>query len=228
MTGRGTHTEHGPIDPATIVYGAAQPNHEAIAAELIWSSGYEIFGYNYGDKAPFIRTIEAAWGADDGIFCHRYASAAYAADKLIGLELGFTSQTLPQRVPDHITAQERALTPAQFTIVQDRWPEIAPIVPELPEDAYYVSNLAALPHAQGRGVGYRLLTDAFTRAKADGFNWVLLDVCCRKPAVRFYQQVGMIPLVETRLPQLEEPFDVPMHIRMGMKLADWHAPQTQD
>ncbi len=210
-----------PIDPATIRYEPARPDQADVAAELIWASGYEIFGYNYGNKDAFVRTIEQSWPMPESLFSHKHTFASYADDKLIGIELSFTSKSLEDRIPGHINAQLAALTEDEFQHVQNSWPEIAPIVPEVPEDAYYLSNLAALPHAQGRGVGFRLLTDSFTRAKQDGFNWVLLDVCSRKPAVRFYQQVGMIPLVETRLPQLEDPFDVPMHIRMGMKLSDW-------
>lgn len=204
-----------------IDYRTASADQAEVAADLIWSSGYEIFEFNYLGRDPFDRMIAASWGADDGIFNHKHTNAAYLDGHLVGIELGFTDQSLIERVPGHVTAKMGALSDDENQKIDDRWPQIAPMVPSPPEGTYYVSNLAVLPELQGRKVGYHLLTQSFDRAKAEGFDWVMLDVCHRKPAVRFYEQVGMIPLVETRLPQLEEPFDVPMHIRMGIKLKDW-------
>ncbi|MEN8723425.1 MAG: GNAT family N-acetyltransferase [Alphaproteobacteria bacterium] len=221
MTGEEQPKGPAPIDPATIRFEPARPDQAETAAELIWATGYEIFGYNYGDKDLFVRAMVQSWPKPDSIFSHKATQAAYSDDQLIGIELSYTNKSIEERVPAHLAALAEALTEEEAALVNTRWPTIAPIVPEIPDGAYYLSNLAALPQAQGRGVGYRLLTNSFNRAKQDGFDWVLLDVCSRKPAVRFYQQVGMTPLVETRLPQLEEPFDVPMHIRMGMKLSDW-------
>jgi len=206
---------------AAVIYQPARPDQAETAAALFWSSGYEIFDFNYLGQEPFSRMISDSWGRDDAIFSHKHTHAAYIDDQLVGIEMGFTNESLPERVPGHIMAKSAAMTDEENQISDERWPQIAPLVPSPPEATYYVSNLAVLPEAQGRKIGLRLLTAAFTRAKKDGFEWVMLDVCHRKPAVRFYEQLGMIRLVETRLPQLEEPYDVPMHIRMGIELKNW-------
>lgn len=59
------------------------------------------------------------------------------------------------------------------------------------EGEFFISNIAAVPAFQGRGVGAALLNDAAQRARSRGANALVLEVKeSNRRAVRFYEKHG--------------------------------------
>jgi ribosomal protein S18 acetylase RimI-like enzyme len=85
----------------------------------------------------------------------------------------------------------------------------------IPEDAYYVQNVAAAPRVRGLGLGRRLMERAFDLARAEGCRSCHLDVDSSSPAVRFYEHLGMRVLIKTEVPDI---LDGHAHFRMALNL----------
>ena len=87
------------------------------------------------------------------------------------------------------------------------------LIPPLPQEVYYIHFLSIVPQVRGRGLGGRLLGNAFKRAKQEGYKACQLDVSSDSQAVEFYLRMGMEILSESRVLPLEE-CGVHSHYRM--------------
>jgi ribosomal-protein-alanine N-acetyltransferase len=80
-----------------------------------------------------------------------------------------------------------------------------------------VMTIAVAPRAQGRGLGRRLLDHLVERARADGAQWLLLEVRDdNAPARRLYEHAGFEVLTTRR--RYYHPGDVDAHVmRLTLK-----------
>ncbi|MEW8207076.1 MAG: GNAT family N-acetyltransferase, partial [Candidatus Thiodiazotropha taylori] len=63
----------------------------------------------------------------------------------------------------------------------------------IPEGDYYIQGIAIDPEFRGRGIGSLLMDDIESRAKADGFSRLSLDVSAKNEgARRLYKRLGMV------------------------------------
>ena len=189
-----------------------------VAGRLLHATDPHIFGFHHGhDEDLAARHLGHQWCAGAGLFSHRFATGAYAGDRLVGFELGYGRETQEANVGAFVGQAQAFLDDPQFAQLA-RWFEYGPfVIPPTPGDAYYLSNLAALPEARGRGIGEKLLLNAFEKARAAGHARVQLDVYEGNPAFRLYERVGMRTVVETRVPPLEAE-GIGLHLRMELRL----------
>lgn len=134
--------------------------------------------------------------------------------QLVGLLVSYSSR-------QHATI-DWSFGSARAHLAPERWGRVAAahrlvplLFPSIPEDAYYVQNLATQPSVRGRGLGRRLMELAFDRGRAAGCRSCHLDVDSSTPAVQFYERLGMRVLVKT------EVADIPgahTHFRMVIDL----------
>jgi ribosomal protein S18 acetylase RimI-like enzyme len=89
------------------------------------------------------------------------------------------------------------------------------LFPKLPEDAFYVQNLATHPSARRDGLGRRLMERAFELGRAEGCRTCHLDVDSSTEAVGFYKRLGMRVAVKTEVPAIP---GVHAHYRMVIDL----------
>ena len=100
---------------------------------------------------------------------------------------------------------------ADDVVLQPATPESAELIPDL----MYLSVTAS---GRNRGIGRRLLENAFDRARDAGLKSVHLDVYDGNPAIRLYERAGMKKLIESRVPGLERDYGIPAHFRMVLDL----------
>ncbi|MGB0922429.1 MAG: GNAT family N-acetyltransferase [Alphaproteobacteria bacterium] len=204
---------------ADIKLTPATADHATLAARLIYDSGYHNFGYQYEGEENFCKLAAHMWGQPQAVWSHKWAIAAYAGDDMIGLELGWTADQLAHEETNFDVLAVEALGPDLAKRAGARWPYLQFLMPVVPDDAYYLSNLALVPETRGQRIGDLLLGNAFTNAKKAGLREVHLDVASTKPAVGFYKRMGMECRAETNMPPIAE--HVPPHFRMVMDLTSW-------
>jgi ribosomal protein S18 acetylase RimI-like enzyme len=90
------------------------------------------------------------------------------------------------------------------------------LFPSLPGDAFYVQNVATHPSVQRSGLGRRLMERALELGRAEGCRTCHLDVDSSTQAVRFYEDLGFLPLVRTEVLTIPE---VHAHYRMVIELS---------
>ena len=193
----------------------AEADDAKIAARLLYDTDPHIFDCLF-DPHPegMFGILERQWCEPRGIFSHSLARAAVHDGAMLGIELGFSAGELA----DHRRNTSRLfldmLPPDLLSHMAAVMPYVNFIVPAIPKDAYYVQYLSVLPEARGKAIGAKLLMEAFEQAKKWGFQSCHLDVDGTSAAVRFYRRMGMEAVVETRVPLLEERWDIPPHLRM--------------
>jgi ribosomal protein S18 acetylase RimI-like enzyme len=201
-----------------IIFQPALPGRGEDAARLIIDTDPHLWDcFFQKDHSLALRFLATQWNEERGLFSHSHAMAAMAGDRLAGIVAGFDGKEMEEALPHTAKAAGAVLAPQEFNHFIEILGYVRFLSPAIPEEAYYVLFLAARPEMRGAGLGGRLLTNAFDRAREKGYDACHLDVTCENPAVRFYEHMGMQILSETRVLPLEA-CGVGSHYRMVRKL----------
>lgn len=173
--------------------------------------------YFAGDYEAFAKFAELGWRQDAGVFSHKHATAAVLGDDLAGLCLSYTARLQSQQAAASQAAVIKGIEHSLIEHFMQVQGEAMYLQPAIPDDALYVFLLSTTEQARGRGVGAKLLTNAFNQAKEAGLKSVHLDVYAANPAVRFYERMEMAKLVEVYVPSLET-HGISTHYRMVKQL----------
>jgi ribosomal protein S18 acetylase RimI-like enzyme len=192
-----------------------RPDDAPEAARLIAETDVALFTFcGGGDLGVWVELSEWEWRQPRGVYCWTMSDVARLDGRLVGLLVSYSS-----RQHEMI---DWSFSGARTRLSSERWGRVATahqlvpfLFPSIPEDAYYVQNLATLPSVQGRGLGRRLMELAFDRGRATGCRSCHLDVDGSVPAVQFYEHLGMRVLVRTEVPDIP---GVHTHLRMVIDL----------
>jgi ribosomal protein S18 acetylase RimI-like enzyme len=192
-----------------------RPEDAPAAARLIAATDVALFTFcGGGDLGVWVELSEAEWLHEHGVYWWRMSHVARLDGQLVGLLVSYASR-------DHTTINW-SFGGARTRLPPERWARVAAahrpvpfLFPSIPEDAYYVQNLAITPSVQGCGLGRHLMELAFDRGRAQGCRSCHLDVDGSTPAVEFYQRLGMRVLVKTEVPDIP---GVHTHFRMVIDL----------
>jgi GNAT superfamily N-acetyltransferase len=195
-------------------FNAAGPDQIDAVGDWLFETGPEIFDYIFDGKENALRHLAAHWALTEGVFSHSHAILAHQGGKVVALELGFTSAQKEAHTNATGARFYADLSPEAFEAQIGRAMAIDPLLPKIPDDAYYLQNLVVAPGARGSGTGRALLRHAFERAKDSGLASVHLDVLTNNPAVGFYLANGMDDVVEIHVPKLVRSHAMPGVIRM--------------
>lgn len=182
---------------------------------MIWSTDPHIFAGLHGDDhALGIRHLGKQWQAERGVFSHSLGLAAWQEDMLAGLAIGFHVAEQTAHVEPFLKLAAEVMTESELATMDTWWGTYGQFnLPAIPEDAWYLQNLAVDSAMRGHGIGAELLRRCMDRARSEGFRRLHLDVYDGNPAVGLYRRLGFAVIVETRvLPQMAK--GAPMHLRM--------------
>jgi ribosomal protein S18 acetylase RimI-like enzyme len=196
----------------------AAPVEPELVADLMHATDPHIFDWLHAhDMALVRRHLGYQWQQTNGIFSHRFCTMAVHEGELVGIELGFDHATHQAELEPFITHAHQQLNEAQFAHFAGWFEFGGYVLPPIPEDAWYLQNLAIVEAARGRGIGDLLLANAIERSRAAGYARLHLDLYDGNPAIRLYERAGLRTIVETRVPPLVSE-GVGLHLRMELKL----------
>lgn len=178
------------------------PADAAVAAALIARSDPALFSYCMGGSLDaWVELSRHEWQHERGVYSYTMSRVARAESRLLGLLIGYTAGRHAQI--DWSFGSSAPYLPAEL-VRRNREAHrlVAFLFPAIPPDAYYIQNIAVDPSAQGRGLGRRLMEEAFAQARAEGCSECHLDVNSVQLAVQFYQHLGMEILVKTEVPRI--------------------------
>lgn len=187
----------------------------AVAASLIAQTDRELFRYCTGGSLDdWIELSIHEWRHPRGIYSHTLADIVRAGPDIQGLIVSYSTKrhneidwTFGSSAP-HVSEDLR-------NRVRETHRTVPFLFPTLPENVWYVQNIAVVPEAQGKNLGRFLMEQIFQRARLQGCKACHLDVDSSTPAVHFYRRLGMEVLVETRVPAIAS---VATHFRMVKSL----------
>jgi ribosomal protein S18 acetylase RimI-like enzyme len=187
-----------------------RPEEAAQAARLIAETDRDLFTSYAGDLAAWVEISEHEWRHERGIYCYRMADVVRDGAALRGLLISYSGRA-PLEIDWSLGNSAPHISPAVMAQVQRSRRRVHFLFPAIPEDVWYVQNIAVVAEGRGGGLGRFLMNAAEERATATGCVEVHLDVDSSAPAVGFYRRLGYEVLVETRVPGLPA---VHTHYRM--------------
>ncbi len=197
--------------------------HAQDIPEFVWATGPVSYEYQFGDRALFDAVVLESWRRQGTLFAADATSLAVEDGALLGIEIGMRGSEFRPR--QHALApvwrelmEERRIDRADLHGVLERAGHASWLNPVIDADTYYIHAISVRPEHRGKRVGYHLMENAITSARAQGFARFQLDVLSDNPAVEFYRSVGLEVLAETRAPE-PSAFGIPPEYRMGMALA---------
>lgn len=202
--------------------GALIADHAAEIPDLVWATGPSSYEYHFAERQLFDAIVTGSWLAPGTLFAADATSLALEDGQLMGIEIGMPGQEFRSRqaalgpVWQALIAND-SIDAEDIPGVLERSEHASWLNPVVQADTYYIHALAVKPEFRGKRVGFHLIDQAISRARAAGFAKLQLDVLSDNPAVEFYRAVGLELLAETRAP-LPEAAGVPPEYRMGMKL----------
>jgi ribosomal protein S18 acetylase RimI-like enzyme len=193
----------------------AHPDDAPGAARLIAATDAELFRYyTHGNLDLWVEVAECEWRAERGIYSHTMSHVIRRAGQVVGLLVAYSFRCFT--LIDWSLGSSRArLGPDKLSRIDLVRSHASFLFPKLPEDAFYVQNVATHPSVQGAGLGRRLMERAFELGRAEGCRTCHLDVDSSTPAVRFYEHLGMRVAVRTEVPSIPS---VHAHYRMAIDL----------
>ena len=198
-----------------LIIEPGRPDDAPAAARLIAETDVALFTFcGAGDIGVWRELSEWEWLQERGVYSWTMSHVARRDGEVAGLLVSYSSQR-------HETI-DWSYSGARAHMAPERWGRVAAahglvpfLFPFIPEDAYYVQNLATDPSVRGSGLGRRLMELAFQRGRAEGCRSCHLDVDSSAAAVQFYEHLGMRILVKTEVPDIPS---VHTHFRMVIDL----------
>jgi ribosomal protein S18 acetylase RimI-like enzyme len=193
----------------------ACPDDAPVAARLIAETDADLFRfYTHGDLDLWVEVAGCEWRAERGIYSHTMSHVIRRAGQVAGLLVAYSARR--HNLIDWSLGSSRArLGPDRLSRIDLVRPLASYLFPSLPEDAFYVQNVATHPSVQGTGLGRQLMERAFELGRAEGCRTCHLDVDGSTPAVRFYEHLGLRVAVRTEVPGIP---GVQAHYRMVIDL----------
>jgi ribosomal protein S18 acetylase RimI-like enzyme len=195
-----------------------RPEDAEDAAALLYETDRAFFVYlSNGDRTSLLRLFADEWRRLGSPLHYGFSRVVREQGQVIGVLVGYTQAEHAWLDFAAIGRASQGL-PGGFLVHFHEVYEVAQyLFPAVPLGAFYVQNLAvAAPH-HGRGLGRRLMKDAFDRAQAAGCATCHLDVDSQTPAVQFYEGLGMQVLVETEVRPLAR-HETPPHFRPHFRM----------
>ena len=191
------------------------PDDAPAAARLIAETDVALFTFcGGGDLGVWVELSEWEWLQEHGVYCWAMSHVARLDGQLVGLLVSYSSREHAS-IDWSFGGARRHLSPECWGRVAAAQRLVPFLFPSIPEDAYYVQNLATQSSVRRRGLGRRLMELAFDRGRAAGCRSCHLDVDSSTPAVQFYELLGMRVLVRTEVPDIP---NVATHFRMVIDL----------
>src|SRR5262249_45327202 len=135
----------------------AHPDDAPEAARLIAETDADLFHfYTHGDLDLWVEVAECEWRAQRGIYSYTMSHVIRREGQVVGLLVAYSSRN--DALIDWSLGSSRArLGSARLSRIDLVRSQASFLFPKLPEDAFYVQNVATHPSVQGTGLGRRLM-----------------------------------------------------------------------
>ncbi|MGH6932468.1 MAG: GNAT family N-acetyltransferase [Dongiaceae bacterium] len=203
---------------AALLPATPQASTERVA-DLIWTVDPKLCEFLFrGDVPTWRELLRTDWSQAVGLLSHSHSRIALVDNQIAGVIVGHDRESLH----DHWTITLERWFESTGPVMRAHLPKsfyyLDLLLPKIPEDVFYVLELAVASEVQRNGIGTKLMNDAFERARDDGYQSLMLDVNAASPALDFYRRLGMDVLVETHVPYLSANHNVGLYLRLEKKL----------
>jgi len=153
---------------------AAQPDDTGPLAELMYSSGAELYDFVYGPRALDFLRFEFASGR--GIAGYPNVQVALMQGQVVATGCFYDRQQYQQQVKE--TAANMARFFGLFGVVPLFWRSrhVGAVMKAPRPGELYLANFGVAPELRSRGIGSRLIRHRLQQARVEGYSTFGLDV----------------------------------------------------
>ena len=197
----------------------ARPEHGGDQmADLIWTVDAHLMRFLFKTPNHWQRLHPVEWVHREGTFCYNCSHVALLDGRLAGVIIAHDPLQLDERMRRTMANWQASEKSVLIDHLTGAISFLDRLFPHLPDDCYFVFDLAVDRRLHGQGIGKRLLETAVEEGRALGRKRLVLDVNDDNPAVEFYRLFGMEIEIETRVPELARNHDIGVHYRMEKQL----------
>ncbi|MCG8056372.1 MAG: GNAT family N-acetyltransferase [Candidatus Thiodiazotropha endolucinida] len=136
--------------------------------------------------------LASAFIDSDNSLSYEHVIFAEIDKKTVGMSSSFSEQQ-QRKFSDEPLQRAAKKNAIRLKLLRILFSPIWRILETIPEGDYYIQGIAIDPEFRGRGIGSLLMDDIESRAKADGFSRLSLDVSAKNEgARRLYKRLGMV------------------------------------
>jgi GNAT superfamily N-acetyltransferase len=197
----------------------ALPDDADGACALIAETDPPVFRHlGGGDIGLALRLLDTLWRRPGTILSHDIARVVREGHRTIGVLIAMAGKARGRMLAETNAAAATLVPPERAAAIYAAWIAVDWLTPSIPDDAYYVQNLAVVSAARRRHLGAFLLEAACEAARVAGLAAVHLDVAADNSALAFYERCGFVRTVYTHVPSLDA-HGIARHWRMVRPLA---------
>lgn len=208
-----------PASPEAALLSATPQASTERVADLIWTVDPALCSFLFrGDVTTWRELLRTDWSASVGLLSHSHSRIAMVDNQVAGVIVGHDNETLHDHWSVTLERWFESTDPVMRAHLPKSFYYLDLLLPKIPEDVFYVLELAVAGDLQRHGIGTKLMQDAFDRARGEGYQSLMLDVNATSSALDFYRRLGMEVLIETRVPYLACNHGVGQYLRLEKKL----------
>jgi len=173
-----------------VIIRKAQLTDQGDIAQLIYSSGMDIYDYLYGDDA--LKFIRFGFEQNLGFCGHSNVSVVIKDDEVVATGCFYDLDQFIANAKGNYQNILNYFDEANAKRVLERLGKTASVVKPPKQGEVYLSNFGVSPSMRGLGIGSKLIDHELTLAKENGKSIFGLDVSAKNPkAQKLYERLGL-------------------------------------
>jgi ribosomal protein S18 acetylase RimI-like enzyme len=183
-----------------LVFRNARADDQGPIAELVYSSGNDVYDYLHGSRARALAFIDHEFRSGRGFAGYSHLSVAVLEGQVVATGSFYDRAAYAPR------SRETLLNTLTFhklrgLAVLPRMQNVGRVMKAPKPGELYLSNFGVLPALRGRGIGTRLLAARLERAAAEGYTLLGLHVSTGNPRGQaLYERLGLTMTREVPFP----------------------------
>jgi ribosomal protein S18 acetylase RimI-like enzyme len=177
------------MDVMAIEIRQAQPDDQGPLAELMYSSGMDLYNYLYGDQA--IEFLKFEFQTGKGFAGYRNVTVAISDDLVLGTGCFYDGSRYHDLVKGSIENMV-AFFKDDVQPVLERISQTASVMPPPREGELYLSNFGVSETCRSQGIGSKMIQHTLEQARRDNYSVFGLDVSTKNPRGQaLYTKLGL-------------------------------------
>jgi ribosomal protein S18 acetylase RimI-like enzyme len=171
-------------------FRSARADDRGPIAELIYSSGPQVYDYLHGKRALEFLRHEFASGR--GFAGYPHVSVALLAGEVVATGCFYDRKVYKQRSQESAKNMFTFYGPFRGLTALGRARHMGSVMRTPKPGELYLSNFGVAPHLRSQGIGSRFLDTALADAKRQGYTLFGLDVSAANPRGQvLYERLGL-------------------------------------
>jgi ribosomal protein S18 acetylase RimI-like enzyme len=168
----------------------ARPNDRGPIAELIYSSGMDVYQYLYGDQC--IDFLEYEFASGEGFAGYRNVTVAVKDGTVVGTGCFYDAERYPELVKGSLDNMVAFFDTNIIETVMTHIGHTAKVMKAPRDGELYLSNFGVDQHCRSQGIGSQMIQQVLEQARRDNYSVFGLDVSDANPRGQaLYTRLGL-------------------------------------